>query len=157
MKKLLLSTLALAGCMAASAQDQPTLSVDLGNGQFYDTEISSLQKITFEDGDIILHDVDNSSVEFSLGNVKKILFKGVPATSIKSTLAAPESQITFAFDGQSIRVSGLDKRAGATVCSTSGTVVARQTVENGESVNVAQLAKGVYVLNVSGKTFKFAK
>ena len=156
MKKLLLSTLALAGCMAASAQDQPTMSIDFGDGHVYDTEIMSLQKITFEDGHMILHNTDESAAEFAVGDVQKIIFKGVE-TSIKNTVATPESQLAFAFDGQNIRVSGLDKRAGATVCSTSGTVVARQTVENGQSINVAQLAKGVYVLSVNGKTFKFAK
>lgn len=154
MKKMLLSALALMGVVAANAQS--TMTVDFGsdNATF---DLTNVSKITFADnGSMSVFDALGASTTYNLDTVRKITFAG-DYTAIGDTKAEPASQLGFAFDGDGIIVNGLDTRAVALVSSTSGAVVARQTVENGSRVETGSLSRGVYVLTVAGKSFKFVK
>ena len=70
---------------------------------------------------------------------------------------APAAGVSFQFDGNSVRVNGIAKTSTARLASVSGALVGMQKVDNGSSIDVSSLAKGVYVLTVDGKTFKFVK
>ena len=97
-----------------------------------------------------------ASQSFSLDEVRKISFAG-DFTAIESTKTDPAAGVSFQFDGNAVRVNGIANTSTARLASVSGALVGMQKVDNGGTIDVSSLAKGVYVLTVDGKTFKFVK
>lgn len=154
MKKTIFSVLALAATMTASAQSEMIFDLGTKNTTF---NLSNVSKITFsDDGNINVYNALGTADSYALDALKKITFKG-DFTAIADTKTEPQAGLTFAYDGSRLTVNGLKTAATARICSTSGAMVAHQRVEDGESIEVGSLTKGVYVLTVDGKSFKFVK
>lgn len=155
MKKILLTAIAAMACMVAGAQSRMILNgTDNSTNKF---DITNVSKITFTDnGNLNVYDQLGASQSFSLQTLRTITFEG-DFTAIASPEATTKGKIAFAYNAGEVSISGLEKPATAVVCSTSGAVVARQRVAEGESLNVTALAKGVYVVVVDGASFKFVK
>ena len=97
-----------------------------------------------------------ASQSFSLDEVRKISFDG-DFTAINDTKTDTAAGVSFQFDGNAVRVNGIANTSTARLASVSGALVGMQKVDNGGTIDVSSLAKGVYVLTVDGKTFKFVK
>lgn len=155
MKKLLLSTIALMGCMAVGAQSK--MIVNGANNSTDKFDLANVSKITFtEDGALLVHDLLGDSKAFSLEGVNTITFEG-DFTAISTPQTSAKGHLNFAYNGKEVSINGLEHSAIAIICSTSGAVVARQRVSEGQAVSVESLAKGVYVVVVDGASFKFVK
>lgn len=154
MKRQIITSLALVACMAAGAQTKMTLDLTGKNATF---SLDNVSKITFsEEGMLNVFDKLGASQSFSLDEVRKISFAG-DFTAINDTKTDPAAGVSFQFDGNAVRVNGIANTSTARLASVSGALVGMQKVDNGGTIDVSSLAKGVYVLTVDGKTFKFVK
>lgn len=154
MRKLLLSALAMAGCLTAGAQSTMTLHLGASPATF---SLDNVSKITFADnGNINVFDALGGSESFALDKVSKITFAG-DFTAIGDVKAQPKAQLAFGYDGYSVRVSGLAAPAVARLTNAAGAQIALATVADGGRIDVSSLQKGVYVVSVDGVAFKFVK
>jgi hypothetical protein len=58
---------------------------------------------------------------------------------------------------ESFRIEGLTENTPVTVWDTNGRIVLQQTVYPGETVMAGHLQKGIYFVNVKGRTVKVIK
>ena len=140
------------------AQAQNSLIVKLIDGSEMKTLLSTLDKITFSGGNIVLKKKDASPGIFLISDIEKMSF-GVydavpdvlndenspaiypnPATNSIRLKNPPEGQV-------SIAVLGLD-----------GTVLMIKTLTDGtQQIDISQLVSGFYLLKANNITMKFAK
>jgi len=148
MKKMLLVAIATICSLSAFADDLNLYIIDSSNTEA-SYPVSSLQKITFESGNVVVTTTSGTTASTAISDVSKMYF-GTASTAIETAQAAQD----IAFDGQNITVLGGGK---VSVFQPSGALVASATADDGQTISLQTLPKGIYVVKMDGKSFKVVK
>ena len=117
--------------------------------------LGDISKFAFADGQLTVTMSDESTHDIALSTTLKLQF-GDDATAI-SQVGAAGGAMQVAYDGENISLSGLDGAADAAVYSVGGQKVLGLKAWNGAPASVASLGRGVYILKVNNKSFKFVR
>lgn len=153
----LLAALATLG-IGAQAQDKVVV-VDK-NGAETAYNIDDVKRITFSDDALQVVQTDENGTTYAFDDVQKIVFQ-TGSTGISTAETTPQTRLTLTIssDGTRLTVNGWnsDEQAQLAVYATNGTRVLHQPAWNGQSVDISQLAHGIYVLQAGQHTAKFRK
>lgn len=158
-KKLFLATACML-CLGAGSLSANVMQVHF-NGQdpMHETELGLIDKVTFSGTGFTILLNDQSTENFTYGNVKKITFT-VPAGNVETQLVeASELLVSPNPVGATLNVKGFNatEPAQLAIYSVAGGEVLRVNGWNGESIDVAHLAAGIYILKINNQTIKFIK
>lgn len=118
--------------------------------------LDDIRKITFQEyGFTIMLNDGTSDSSFEYSDIQKMVFDNVQ-TGIENVKTETGSGIVLAYDGSTIRVSGVEK-AQLMVFDIAGRPVISQKVQGEAEVSTENLSAGVYIVKVNNKTFKFSK
>ncbi len=109
MKKLLFTVLLAAG-MTAQADDYKYLTFAC-NGTEQSVTLETIQKITFEDGLVVVATSDGS-VSFTQSQMEKMYFSASAATAIQTVDADAESEQTEVYDLSGRKMSNNNLKKG---------------------------------------------
>ncbi len=150
--------LAVAGMMASAvcfAQDEVTINLSSGNKSY---KIDDVKSITFDGASLKVHKQDSGTDAYPFSDIVKISFDTSSGVS-GMKVAGGKLTISVAPGSDVIRIGGYDAktRYDVAVYSLSGEKVIGIGGWKGEGVDIAPLAKGVYVLKINDTTVKFRK
>ena len=150
MKKILLTGMMFASFAAMQAEDNH-LYIYSNAGEKLSWSVPSLQKMTFQDGNIVLTKKDGKVAYTPISTVNRMYVSTPSSEKIEKV----GEDLKYSWDGERLQ---LDARPGTpiTVYNVTGTVVLRETF-SGDALNLHSLDKGVYIVNVGGQTFKIVK
>lgn len=150
MKKVL--PLILAVLLAApSFAQQMMIETSIGNSI---VELSDLRRITFNGSDVNMLQTDGSTLTAPMGNINRIYFGDF--TAIEDIEISGDKFITYISSDE----IAVNCPAGEiiNIYNINGSQIfqSRQQEDCG-SISIAQLPKGIYLLQAAGKTAKFIK
>jgi hypothetical protein len=67
------------------------------------------------------------------------------------------SNINILTSAKHLQIQGITKTERVLLLNLKGSILLNRTVQPNENISIAHLPQGIYLLNVGGKTFKFAK
>ena len=142
--------LLLAVSGTAHADEYAYLTIDqTGNETSF--AVSSINRITFSNTDMVLHMNDGTQQTLPLASLSKMFFAENGTNGIAATIGA-EQRITLK-DGV-LRVKGLPGQT-VSVYNTGGQIVRKVTAGEQETeVNLSGMVKGVYIVRVGNETKK---
>lgn len=140
----------LATIMPAMSQQMVVES----NGKTENIEFSNLDKITFNEKNVIITQVGGKELQATMGDIDRIMFSNY--NGICSVDCPGESLFRYlSNDALAVNCS-----AGELVCVYdvvgNQLICVRQNSDNG-TVGIAQLPKGIYIIRVNDRTAKFLK
>ena len=125
-------------------------------GEFYETPLSELKKITFTGGKLQAHMTDGSCDEYFLADMQKMYFSDVPA----SINTSEDNSRLLTVWSQSASMLSVRGYAGLVeIFGADGKQVSSQYVEDSSAHNLdlSLLPKGMYVLRLGVETIKIMK
>lgn len=150
---------AVASLLAASATADDKVVVVTASGE-NSYPIGEVQRIDFSAGALTVLKTDGEGTTYAFDQVKRIVFDQAP-TSIEKPAAMQQQRLTLTVsaDGSTLRVNGWQQGQSASMelYSAGGGSVARQKGWSGETVDIASLPHGVYIIRVGNQTAKFRK
>ncbi len=153
MKKILIMCLALVSiCNSVSANDK-NLYITPNSGEVVVWKVASLQKMMFQNGNMILVMKDGTSTYTPIASVQKMNIRAEGETNSIDGVSA-ECELTW--DGTVLHVSGTQVNA-VSVYGINGMLVMQSAVASDGSVNLDGLQSGVYIVNVGGAKVKIVK
>lgn len=157
MKTFLLAALSLLS-LNTQAQDKVVVVSTSGVETAYN--IDEVQRLDFSGDALNVVATDATSTTYAFDEVQKIVFQST-ATSISATPLATAARLTLTItaDGSRLTVNGWDsaQTAALSIYATNGARVMHQSQWNGQGVDIAQLAHGIYVVKAGNHTAKFRK
>lgn len=141
----------------------------LANGQsfmtFYDTaggpmaswSLHEVSKVTFDEGNIVVKNLAGDDI-FAINEVLSIKFtdQGIDDPTSVEKISSDVSSIRIATDENSVRVIGAN--AGRVVIwAVNGQQLYNNRNWHGESIDITQLERGIYIITINNNTFKFKK
>ncbi len=147
-------------CLAEEAQDKMVLS--FSDGTEARMELSGIQRLDFLDASVSIVAAEGSSLlssDVPYGDVKRITFDLSLGAGVKGTLADAAGVSVFpnpVTDFVNVR-GDFAEPVSVSVWSASGQLCKVVDKWDGSPIDVSSLSKGVYVLKVNGKSFKFVK
>lgn len=119
--------------------------------------LSGVRSITFDaDDQMLVQLTDGTSSAFRLDGVSTLTFTDVLSPTAVRTPAAGQPALRWL--GDAIVVSGLETGAARlSVCDASGHTLLRTVATEGQTVSLATLPRGVYIVRVSGMTMKVTR
>lgn len=153
-QSLVLGTLIGFSALQAEAATNVTLVLKTGSELVY--SVSEAGKVYFE-GDNLLISQEGTEVNanVAINTIQKVLFD--ESVNYTPTVEASTLSIYPTATNTEFYVSGLAAPAQVTVYNVSGVVVLSQTVENGASISLNGLEKGLYLVRINNTTFKLTK
>jgi len=151
MKKILTSVMLLMiACANVKAEDNH-LYIQPNAGETLQWSVPSLQKMTFQNGNVVLTMKDGTSTYTPISSVKRIYICTPSANSITSV----DGKSQCVWDGERLQVNA---QAGASVAvySVNGVSVMHTRLTD-TTVDLQGLSRGVYIVNVDGQAFKIIK
>ncbi len=149
MKKLMIMAVMLAaGCVTALAQDYKYLTAAY-NSVEKSFELATIQKITFEDGKVVIT-TSNGVTQLPQSEMEKMYFSAT-ATAIESM--ALESDDLKMKDG-TLNVNG---KGLLHIYNSAGLLVQMANVDGQTNISLKNLPKGVYIVNLGKQTIKVSK
>jgi hypothetical protein len=149
MKKLIVSiSLLIMGAVSSFATDYD-LYIEQLSGNFLSWKVSSIQKITFADGNIVLTTTDGSSSKVAISNVDRLHFES-EASGIS------KAEKSFGFNSGKVATGAVSGTA-AKIYNVNGSLAAESSVQPDGSVNLSSLPQGIYIVKINGTSFKVAK
>lgn len=151
MKKILTSVMLLMiACANVKAEDNH-LYIQPNAGETLDWSIPTLQKMTFQNGNVVLTMKDGTSTYAPISSIKRMYICVPSANSITSV----DGKSQCVWDGVRLQV---DARPGASVAvySVNGTSVMHTRLVD-TTVDLQGLNRGMYIVNVDGQVFKIIK
>ena len=134
---------------AAMADDYAYLTVTQTGGES-SYAVSSIEKITFEASDMVLHLTGGNTTKVPLAGLSKLFFTS--SASGIATVSSNPSQISLR--NGVLRVSG-QKGSVVTVYDMSGKAVRTVTMQETETeINLSGVVKGIYIVKVGGEAKK---
>ena len=146
MKKFFLAAFAALFSLTCLADDY-CLNVIANATDSYAT--ASLKKISFENGNVVVTTSDGASTSYAISSISQMYF-----SSTSAGIGSISNDKSFAWDGTTLSLNGL--KGKVQVYQPSGALVASESTDS-QSINLSRLSKGVYVVNVDGKSFKIIK
>jgi hypothetical protein len=148
MKKLFVMALLAVG-MTAQAEDYKYLNVAVGSTE-KSISLETLQKITFENGNVVLHSTTGEKTTTAMSSVGS-MYIAPTATSVELV----HSDGTIAWDGTTLRVN--QGSATVEVFNASGTRVMHQILNASNEASLSHLPQGVYIIRTGGQSLKVVK
>lgn len=152
MKRLFTTIMATAALSVAAFADNYSLYLEPTEGAISEWTVASLSKLTFSNGNIVLTAKDGTASTMPISGVKRMFFSTPEIQGIENIGTGNNG----AWDGNCLHT---DAQTGvvATIYSATGTLVAKQTVENNGSVNLSTLDRGMYIVHINGNSYKIFK
>ena len=137
--------------VGAMAEDNH-LYIQPGAGETLSWSVPSLQKMTFQNGNLVLTMKNGTSSYTPIMSIERI-YIGTPSEiqGIEEVDNAP----LYSWDGETL-ILNAQSGAQVRVYNVAGAVVKQERL-TGNSINLPGLAKGLYVVNVDGHIFKTIK
>ena len=148
MKKLLIALIAAFYTLQVMADDFSLYITASSTSSEY--SLSSLKKITFSGGNIVLTTTSGQSQSFAISSITKMYF-GTTSSSIQQL--ADGAATTW--DGETLTFAGNSGKVR--IYRPSGTLVASQSIADEASISLSTLPRGIYIVNINGKSFKISK
>jgi hypothetical protein len=142
-----------SGLMAQS------LIVRLNNGNENSRQVSSLQKLSFVDGNLIISYKADSTASFPLADIQKVYFGSV--TLVPEAVPFTTNRLTIYPNpvGQELNLLNIPANTSQIfIYRMDGKMMLKMLVSNeSETINVSSLASGMYLLVANGESVKFIK
>ena len=150
MKKLLfiISLLAIAG--TATAQH---IVVETAGGNKVFT-LENLKQITFNGTTVNIEQTDGTTSSASMGSIERIYFSDL------SSIADMPAQSGILVEYISFDEIAINSEAGSTVAIyslTGAQLLSRRIDTQGETISIAALPQGIYIVKANGRTTKIIK
>ena len=154
---LLAVVLAMAGSWS-SMQAQVKLVVHSVDGSLLEASLGEVKSLAFNESGFNVNSFKGQALgNFAFENVKKIEF--VSEVSGVGDVVANVSNLGLSVSRNVLRVTGwgANESAPMAVYGVSGQCLLNEANWNGGDINISNLPSGVYVLKVKNETFKFRK
>ena len=150
MKKLLfiISLLAIAGTATAQHMVVETAG---GNEVF---TLDNLKQITFNGTTVNIEQTDGTTSSASMGSIERIYFSDL------SSIADMPAQSGNLVEYISFDEIAINSEAGSTVAIyslTGAQLLSRRIDAQGETISIAALPQGIYIVKANGRTTKIIK
>lgn len=158
---LVLTLLVLLGSMGVTKAFSQSLVVRLQDGSEQTADLSTVRKLTFENGNLVVSLYSASNSTYGLSTVSKVVFYNVPAgiDDIASDQSAGLILIYYKPAEGTIYFSNLPSETSqVSVYRINGTTAIKTQLAAGEStLDVNALTQGIYILKIRNQVFKFIK
>ena len=154
MKKFIIVLLILLACSLHSfAQDKATLVLYHADGTTTDIALYLKPRVVF-DGDLVRITSTVLDMEYPKSNILRFTYKQ-NVTGISS----PKNKADYTRDGDHFVFHGISSTDEVTVFNSDGISVPvhLSAASDGVTLSISSIPKGVYLLNVNGKTSKFVR
>ena len=149
MKKLMFSLMMLVAANALAEDNY--LYIQSSTGETVDWSVPSLQKMTFQNGNVVITKKDGTSTYTPVSSISRMYISTPSANGIESV--GNNGQCIW--DGERLHVNA-PAGSAVKVYSVNGVLVS-QTRLTDTSVNLQGLNRGMYVVNVGGHVVKIMK
>lgn len=152
--------LLLALVIGVSEVKAQNLIIKLKDGSENTQSIESVQKFSFTNGDLLLKYLDGSTDAFSLSTISSIRFKQSPTGIDNPTVAGFEELSVFPNPAKDFITLRNIPSGSSTVAifQMDGTMVLQTRVSSDVgTIDIRNLGKGLYLIKINGKSFKFIK
>lgn len=153
MKKLLILLLAVLLMPAIAKAQNPILVLHHANGTTSEVELYTMPRIVMT-ADKMQIKSSVAELEYDKADVLRFTFKNV-GTGID----AVHSEVAFRIDEDRVTFHGIPEAGAVKVYNLKGVQIpVRLKVAGSDAVlSLTQLPKGIYLVNISGKTLKFIR
>ncbi|MBQ8806965.1 MAG: T9SS type A sorting domain-containing protein [Bacteroidaceae bacterium] len=149
MKKLMFSLMMLVA-VNVMAEDNH-LYIQSSTGETLDWSVPSLQKMTFQNGNVVVTMKNGTSTYTPISSVSRMYICTPSVNGIESV----EGDVQCTWDGERLHVNA-PAGSAVKVYSVNGVLVS-QTRLTDTSVDLQGLNRGMYVVNVGGQVVKIMK
>lgn len=161
MKKRLLQAAVLFGatlfCCEAKSQN---LVVRLRTGTEYSKGLSTVQKLTFSNGTVLVHLKSNPTETYPMSTVQKIYFQNVK-TDLDNVFSSTSERLNIypnPVDNVLFIQNAPTSATALKIYRLDGALLLNETVSNDTpSVNVSNLPSGMYLIKMNNQVSKFVK
>ena len=149
MKKLLLAAIAAFACLSAFADD---INLYVRNTSNVESSyaVSNLRKISFSNGNVVLTTQAGKTESIAISSVSKMYFSTVSA-GINDTFG----KNAMTWDGENLTFETAVGKVN--IYQPSGVLVMCAKTADAQSISLARLPKGIYLVKVGEKSFKIVK
>ena len=151
MKRIILSLIMIATFNVATKAEDNHLYIEPNAGETLNWNVPSLQKMTFQNGNVVLTMKDGTSTYTPISSISRMYISTPSANGIESV--GNNGQCTW--DGERLHVNA-PAGSAVKVYSVNGVLVS-QTRLTDTSVDLQGLNRGMYVVNVGGQVVKIMK
>ena len=151
MKKILLLSMMLASVNTLLLAEDNHLYIQPNAGETLSWSVSTLQKMAFQDGQVVLTKKDGMVTYTPISSVKRMYI----STSSAEGIGEVKSMLPCTWEGGFLRIQAAEGTS-VTVYNVAGTPVVRQMLEN-SLIDLRNQPAGLYIVNVGGKVFKTIK
>ena len=156
MKKYILTALLLiAAAVTLKAEELSSFILNTKDDSKVEFRFASNPVITFDEADLLITDASLTSVRYPMADVVNIVF----STYTSSVKDVDADHIVVNLTRDLLTVSGLQAGDDVNIYNVDGALLAVAMADSDGSValSLADLAAGVYIVNMPGKTFKFIR
>lgn len=141
-----------------SDDDNNTIRLHLTDEQTVSIRVSDIRDITFSSDDMVL-EVFSRDFNYSIGNVEYWDFDFFGSTPLTGIPDIESDEISISNADNVLMLSGVKKNSMLRIFSIDGVNVFNSKADDngGARISIDGYAKGVYILQADGFTFKFAK
>ncbi len=147
----------LVGLIGQISQAQTRLNLYRSNQTVTVTNLNQVQKITFENGNLVIHHTDQQQESFPLNDIQSLRFVPDPSNVVQ----VPTQRLVLYPNPVVNELNLANLPAGnhlIRVYGVSGILLLQRTLTDGaSSLNVSDLPAGFYLLSVNGQTLRFSK
>ena len=151
MKKILLLSIMLASVNTVLLAEDNHLYIQPNAGETLVWSVPTLQKMTFQDGQVVLTKKDGTTAYAPIATVKRMYI----STPSVEGVGEVKSALPCTWEGGFLRIQATDGTP-VTIYNVAGTPVVRQALVGG-IVDLRNQPSGLYIVNVGGKVFKTIK
>lgn len=155
MKKKILLMMLLAAVLPLTALPQSkTLVVHHADGTTTDVELYTMPRVIFGDDKVYVRSAV-ANLEFDKDDVLRFTYKNVGETGVNNV----QSDRVFRIEGDCIVFYGEQESVPICVYNASGQQLPVRLSADGNHATLPldQLKRGVYLISINGKTFKFIR
>ena len=155
MKKYILTALLLiAAAVTLKAEELSSFILNTKDDSKVEFRFAS-NPVTFDEADLLITDASETSVRYPMADVVNIVF----STYTSSVKDVDADHIVVNLTRDLLTVSGLQAGDDVNIYNVDGALLAVAMADSDGSValSLADLAAGVYIVNMPGKTFKFIR
>lgn len=145
----------LLGCFGAKAEELSSFIVNTTDGGQIEFKFAASPEMTFDGEDLVIADASEQTVRYPMADVENVVF----AKYTSSLRGVDSDRISVTVTRSYIDVTGLEAGADVRVYDIDGVGVAsgRADADGSLRLGVADLAKGVYIVAMPGRNFKFIR
>ena len=156
LKALVLFTFLAGNVLLANAQDASvTLVVTKTNGEEQAFQLTENSQLYFENGErLVIDDGGNNTVTFQLAEIRKLVctdYTGIGETAPLALQMMPNPT------RDRFLIQQLQNSGEARIYTLDGRLVKSFTATEGLTVDISDLAPGMYLLHIDGQTLKMMK